>query len=154
MSRKLSVVTAEISLVAATAKTVLQITPAANQPVKVASWGVSFDGIVVTEEPVLCRLIRSTTAGTGGASPPTARYLDNDVSQSPQVTAAHNFTAEPTMGDLIDAFTIHPQTAYQVWFPEGWEPVVSLEAGTADWLNIECTAPAAVDVVAKMFIEE
>lgn len=151
---KSSIKTAEIALVAATAKTVLQITAAANRKVKVASWGISFDGIVVTEEPVLVELIRSTTAGTGSASPPTGTKLDDDEAGSIGYTAAHNFTAEPTMGDIVDAITVHPQGIYQIWFPESWEVYTSLEAGTADWLNIRCTAPSAVDVIAKMFCED
>lgn len=152
-SVKFSVVTAEIALVGATAKTVLQVAPAANHPIKISSWGCFFDGTSVTEEPVLCELIRSTTAGTGSASPPSPRPLDDDQGQTIQTTVAHNFTAEPTMGDLIDAFEVHPQAGMQLWFPMGWEPRVNAE-GTADWLNIRCTAPAGVNVLAKIFAEE
>ncbi len=151
---KSSVKTAEIAMVAATAKTVLQITAAANRKVKVASWGVSFDGIVVTEEPAVVELIRSTTSGTGAGSPPSGTLLDDDESGSVGYTAAHNFSAEPTMGDIVDAFTVHPQGLYQIWFPDSWEVYTSLEAGTADWLNIRVTAPSAVDVIAKLFCED
>ncbi len=155
MSVRFTVNTAEIAMVAATTKTILQVSPAANQKIKIASWGVSFDGIIVTEEPVLCELVRSTTAGTGAATPPVAKPLDDDFSGIIQTTIAHNFSAEPTMeANPLDSFTVHPQGLYQVWLPMGWEFKVSLEAGAADWLNIVVTAPAAVDVIGKFFIEE
>ncbi len=154
MSVRFTVNTAEIAMVAATLKTVLQVSPAADQKITIASWGVSFDGIIVTEEPALVQLVRSTSAGTGAGSPPVGRPLDDDFGGTIQTTVAHNFSAEPTLGSIVDSFTVHPQGLYQVWFPMGWEPKVSLEAGTADWLNIVVTAPAAVDVIAKLFVEE
>lgn len=140
--------TAEITLTAATAKTVLQLVAAANHRVKLLSWGVFFDGTSTTAEPVQVRLLRQTTAGTMSALTPTKR--DDSIADSLLTTAQHTATVEPTAGDLMEAIEVHPQQGYQAFYPLGGEVII----GGGDRLGIECTAPSGVNVRATAIFEE
>ena len=140
--------TAEVALTAATAKTVIQLVAAANHRVAVLGWGVFFDGTSVTAEPVQVRLLRQTTAGTASALTPVA--LDGSVGETIQTTAQHTATAEPTAGNVVDVAEVHPQQGYEVIYPLGQEVIL---AGGGR-VGIECTAPAGVNVRAKIRFEE
>jgi len=139
--------TAEIALTAATAKTVLQIVAAANHKVRVVGWGVFFDGIASAAEPVQVRLLRQTTAGTMSANTPKKIGTDAETLQT---TAQDTATAEPTAGDVLDVVEIHPQSGYEKILSPGRE--IKLPGGGR--LGIECTAPAGVNVRAKIEFEE
>jgi hypothetical protein len=140
--------TVEIALSAATAKTILQIVAPANHRLKVESWGVFFDGVSTTAEPVQVRLLRQTTAGTMSALTPVK--LDDSIGETLQTTAQHTATAEPTAGDVLDILEVHPQHGYEIFYPLGQEVIV----GGGDRLGIECTAPATVSVRGKIRYEE
>ena len=138
----------EIALVAATAKTVLQAVAPANHRVKIKEWGVFFDGTSVTGEPVVVQIIKQTTAGTMSALTPTKR--DSSLPETVLSTAQHTATVEPTTTDIIDEIEVHPQAGYEKIFPLGselWIPGGERRA-------IRCTAPANVNVNAKMVCEE
>lgn len=139
--------TVEVALAAATAKTIIQLVAPANHRVKVLGWGVSFDGTSATAEPVQVRLLRQTTAGTMSALTPV---LTRTAAETIQSTAQHTATAEPTAGDVLDAIEVHPQGAYEKQCIPGQEFVI----GTSGRIGIECTAPAIVNVRAKLFFEE
>ncbi len=140
--------TAEVALTAATAKTVVQIKAAANHRVAVLGWGVFFDGTSVTAEPVQVRLIRQSTAGTMSALTPVA--LDGDIALTLQTTAQHTATAEPTAGNVVDVIECHPQQGYEMIYPLGQEVILT----GGGYVGIECTAPATVNVRAKLRFEE
>lgn len=139
--------TTEIALTAATAKTVIQVVAAANHKVKLLRWGVFFDGTSATAEPVQVRLLRQSTAGTMSSLTPTKQTTD---SETVQTTAQHTATAEPTAGDVLDICEVHPQSGYEVVLtPDNYIWV----AGSGR-VGIECTAPAGVNVRAKIVFEE
>lgn len=140
--------TAEVALSAATAKTVLQLVAAANHRVKILRWGVFFDSVTPTAEPVQVELARQTTAGTMSANTPTK--LDDSLAESLQTTAQDNATAEPTKGDVLDVVEVHPQQGYEIIYPLGQEPII----GGGDRAGLICTAPATVNVRAKIIFEE
>lgn len=139
--------TSEIALAAATAKTVLQVVAASNHRVKVLRWGVYFDSTSGSAEPVQVRLLRQTTAGTMSSLTPTKL---STYSETVQTTAQHTATAEPTPSDVLDIAEVHPQQGYEVIFPQGQE----IEIGGGGRVGIECTAPAGVNVRAKIIFEE
>lgn len=139
--------TAEITLTAATAKTIVQLVAPANHRVKLLGWGVSFDGTSATAEPVQVRLLRQTTAGTMSSLTPVQT---RPVAETIQSTAQHTATAEPTAGDVLDVQEVHPQTGYEKQCVPGQEFVL---AGGGR-IGIECTAPAGVNVRGKLFFEE
>ncbi len=140
--------TVEISLVAATAKTVLYVKAPANQRIVIRGWGVFFSGISGTAEPVLCFLRRASTDATVTSLTPTKD--DPDIDQAIQSTAGYNASVEPTMSDVLDAANVHPQAGYEKIFPLGDEKII--EGGSR--CVIVCTAPAGVDVLPKIFFEE
>lgn len=139
--------TAAVALSAATAKTVVQIATVANHRVKILGWGVSFDGVSATAVPVRVRLLRQTSAGTMTALTPTKTATRAETLLT---TAQHTATAEPVAGDILDVINCHPQQGYEIKYTPGQEHVV----GGGGWLGIECTAPATVNVIAKIFFEE
>lgn len=140
--------TAEIALSAATAKTVLQVVAVANHRVVVKRVGVYFDGTSTTAEPVQVRLLRQTTAGTMSAL--TLVKLDNGIGDTLLTTAQHTATVEPTASDVLDVAEVHPQQSYEWIYPLYEEPII--DGGGR--IGIECTAPAAVNVRAKVIFEE
>lgn len=139
---------AEVALTAATQKTVVQIVAAANHRVKILGWGVFFDGISTTAEPVQAVLQRQSTAGTSSALTPVK--LDDSLAETLQTTARHTATVEPTSGDVVDAIEVHPQQGYEKLLPLGQEII----CGGGDRIGIRCTAPAGVNVRAKIIFEE
>lgn len=140
--------TTEVALSAATAKTVIQIVAPANHRLRVKRVGVFFDGTSVTAEPIQVRVLRQTTAGTMSALTPVP--LDKSLAETLLTTAQHTATAEPTAGDVVDVFECHPQQGYEIIYPLGDEIIVQ----GAGKLGIECTAPATVNVRAKIVFEE
>jgi len=139
--------TAEVALTAATAKTVLQLVAPTNQRLKLKRWGVFFDGTSGTAEPVQVRLLRQTNAGTMSSLTPVKQVAG---SETVQTTAQHTATAEPTAGDVIDVAEVHPQSGYEVIIP--FDMPVEVPGGGR--IGIECTAPATVNVRAKLVFEE
>lgn len=142
-----SAVTSEIALAAATAETVLQLVAAANHKVAVLGWGIFFDGIAVTAEPVQVVLMRQSDAGTMSAL--TCKQTQT-AAETIQTTAQHTATAEPSSSDILDVLEVHPQSGFEIKFPPGHE--IWVNGGTR--LGIVCTSPAIVNARAKMFFEE
>lgn len=138
----------EVALAAATAKTVLKIVAPANHRVAILGWGVSFDGISPTAEPVVVRLLRQTTAGTFTSLTPVK--ADGSLGETVQTTAGHTATVEPTAGNILKRVNVHPQSGYEEVVPLGQEFVL---AG-GEQVGIECTAPAAVNVIPYIKFEE
>lgn len=139
--------TAEIALTAATAKTVLQLVAPANQRLKIKGWGVFFDGTSASAEPVQARVLRQTTAGTMTSLTPVKTCAG---SETVQATAQHTATAEPTAGDVLDVVEVHPQSGFEKQIT----PDMKMEVPGGGRVGIECTAPAGVNVRAKIFFEE
>jgi hypothetical protein len=141
-------VTGEVSVSAATAKTVLQLVAPTNQRVAILGIGIYFKGTTVTNEPVTIKLERQTTAGT--MSSLTPRKVDDDIATNLQTTAQHTATAEPTSGNLLDQWYIHPQAGVEHDLPLGQEFII----GGGDRVGIVITADNAVTVMAKIRFEE
>ena len=138
--------TVEVALTAATAKTVLQVKAAANQRLRIKRWGVFFDGVAANAEPVQVRLLRQSNDGTISAITVYKQGVGSETIQ----TSAGTLTAEATAGDVIDVAEVHPQSGYEVVIP--FDMPIEVQGGTA--LGIECTAPADVNVRAKIIFEE
>lgn len=137
------------ALTAATARTVGQLVAAANQRVKITGFGLSFDGVSTTAQPVQVRILRQTDAGTTSAG--TITLLEKDLSSiTPQTTGRITATAEPTAGDVLRTFTIHPQTSYAEYFPFGQEIMIQASGR----VGIEVNAPAGVNVRGWIQAEE
>jgi hypothetical protein len=138
-----TVTTSKIALSASTAKTVLQLVAASTNALRVLSWGVYFDGVDPTGAPVLCRMLRQTTAGTMSAA--TVVGCNNAITYTPTATAQHTATAEPTAGAVIKSVLVHPQQGYE-WVAPSIEQAITVEKSTR--LGWECTAGGTVNVLA------
>jgi hypothetical protein len=139
--------TSEVALAAGITKTVLQIAAPANQRVKIKGWGIFFDGQTVTAAPVIVQIMRQLSAGTMTALTPLKRQV---AAETVQTTAAHTATLEPTNSDIIDVLEIHPQSGYEVQFPDGQEIIVP----GGGYLAIVVNAPEAVNCLPKFICEE
>ncbi len=139
--------TTEVALAIATAKTVIQIAAPSSQRLRLKRWGVFFDGVSATDEPVQVRLLRQTSAGTMTTLTPVKQSAGSETIQT---AAQHTATAEPTAGDVLDVAEVHPQSGYEVLIP--FDMSIEIPGGTR--VGIECTAPAAVNVRAKLVFEE
>lgn len=137
------------ALAAATAETIIQLVAPATIRGRLIEFGIGFDGIVSTAEPVDVRLLRQTTAGTASAG--TVNPLDVDAPAA-LVTAQITFTAEPTAGAVLGAWPLHPQGGMMVVKYDLWAEAPVIDVSTR--LGLECNAPAVVNCTAYMkFVE-
>lgn len=141
---------AEEALAAATAETILQLRGATTVKAKIIEWGISFDGVSATEAPVQVRLLRQTTDGTATGASEVVWDADNPTANC---TGFHSFTAEPTAGDVLAHYEIHPQGgSLVIQYPLGREP--TLDNATTSRIAIEANAPAVVNCTAYLVWEE
>lgn len=138
---------AEVALVAATAKTVLQLVAPANTVLAVGGFELSFDGVSNTAEPVIIQLLRQTTAGTMTSRTP---LKTKDRSTALAATGQENATANPTAGDILKTFHVHPQAG--VIYPFNIDGEIEIAGGARLGLNL--TAPANVNCLATINFEE
>lgn len=126
------------ALAATTAEVVLRVNAATDRPVDVAEIGVSFNGVDNTAVPVLVELLRLADNGTMTAVTPVKQ--NDSLAEGIGATAAKPDSAEPTTGDVLRTWYVHPQTGLVEVFPPDARPVV----GGGDRIGIQCTAPAGV----------
>lgn len=163
--RLLIATTNEIALVAATQKTVLQLrVPSASQktPIEVLEWGVYFDGVSVTAEPIVVNLVTQDNDGSGTAITFNGgRYQQANLDHTgtpvtPNTTAHEDFSTQPTgTYHILDAVEVHPQQGYEKIYPLGQERRIPPGTTTnRHRIAIACTAPANVNVRAKLVFVE
>ena len=136
--------TPEVALVGTTLKTAIEITAGANHRALIESLGFFFDGVLGTDAPVVCSLVRIGTTGTGTAGTPVKR--DPDMSETLQVDFKYNFTVEPTGKTILKSWNIHPQSGYEYIFP--LTSLYPIPGG--DLLGVQFTAPVAVNVIVSV----
>lgn len=139
----------EVSLSAATAKTVLGWKAHANSGLLLTYFEVSFDGVSATAEPVLVEIAYCTWAtnspGTNSTSVTPAQELGRVMAVG--ATAGKNWTTEPTVLTVLREQSIPAFGGVVLYdYPLGKEPDCALGEGFA----IRCTAPANVSVRATM----
>jgi hypothetical protein len=153
MSGRYSITTeGEEALAAATAETVLQLRGATTTKAKLRQWSISFDSTSATAEPVLVRLLRQTTDGTGTGA--TEAKWDPD-SPAAACTGFHTFSStEPTSGDILEEHLVYPGgVPLIVQYPQdGFEP--TLDDAATSRIGITVNAPASVNVVATLVWDE
>lgn len=130
-------------------ETVLQLRGATAVKAKVIEWGIAFDSISATAEPVRVRLLRQTTDGTATGATEVAWDPGNPTANC---TAFHTFTAEPTPGEVLMETHVHPQAGLIIQYPLGREPTLGNAATSR--IAIDVLAPAAVNCTAYLVWEE
>lgn len=110
-------------------KTLLQVATPSGTDIRVIAWGVSFDGVVVTDPPGQVTLIDVDVAASVTTLTPT-EYGSDDNQASLCVGGAsatgYNASGEGTItgSRILGGEEIHPQTGYEVWIPERYQPRV------------------------------
>lgn len=135
------------ALAAATAETIIQGVASASKSVRLVRWGISFNGVSVTDAPVLVELLRLTSAGTSSAFTPVK--LD-PASDAPLMTARTSHTAEPTAGDVIEKHYVSPTSLLVMQYAFD-ERVTVAPSGR---LGIRVLAANAVNASAFLIFEE
>lgn len=129
-------------------KTLLQLIAAANHAIEIVEISYSGHGVNNTHQPHLIELVRQTTAGTMTAL--TTVKADDSVADSLDTTAQHTATAEPTAGDVLRAWTVHPQTG-MIYQLHDLAPIV---VGAGDRVGLRVTAADSIIVDAYIaFVE-
>jgi hypothetical protein len=149
MASVYSVTTETEEALTTSVETVVQLRGATTVKAKIIEWGISFDGVSSTGEPVRVRLLRQTTDGTGSGATEVAWDPDNPTANC---TAFHTFSAEPTAGEVLAEMHIHPQSGIVIQYPLGREPVIDNAATSR--VAIDVLAPAAVNCTAYLVWEE
>jgi hypothetical protein len=148
MARLRAVVTTEGEIASGTsAKTLLQLVAAANHKVAVKGFSISMDGTSVTAEPVQVDLLRQTSGGSMTSATPVA---EDSSSETIQTTAQKNASSEPTGGNVIRRYNVHPQTGLEVRFNADDE--ILIPGGGR--LGLRVTAAATVNCLAHVTFEE
>ncbi len=148
-SRTYSVVAGSTALVAATAKTAIELATGATITNNIVQYSVSFNGAPGTAVPVTVEWITYTTTGTGTA------YTPNKISSPPGpasvTTAKVNMTAEGTGSiTVIDSQFVPPTSGVAYQFPLGRE----IAMGASAFLGLRLTAPVAVNYLVTIYFEE
>jgi len=110
-------------------KTLLQVATPSTTNLQILGWGISFDGIVVTDPAGVVVLIDTNVAATVTTlTPDKWGSDDNPASLCVGGTAltGYNASAEGTItaSRLLDAQNVHPQTGYSIWFPADTRPLI------------------------------
>lgn len=140
----------DIALTAATAKTVMNVINGSNGLIRIIEFGLSFDGVSSTAEPVTIELCNSTQATAGTGTSHTILQTGGPT-RTVQATALRNYSAEPTVLTVLKRWLVHPQAGIVMQFPLGREPE---QVTTADGLCLRVTAPATLNCQGYMEFEE
>ena len=147
---------ANVALVAATAKTVLAVLAPATFGVDLRGFTVAFDGVTTTDKPVLvevCSLTGATNSTPGTNNTNENANIDQFYGRVivAGFTAFSASTAEPTVLSPIEQLLLTPNGGtYKYDWPLGETPDSAVSQGFA----IRCTAPtSAVNVRAAMRFE-
>lgn len=133
------------ALAAATAETIIQLVTPSTVRARLIEFGVFFDGVTSTAEPVDVALSRQTTAGTASAG--TVSPLDAGAPTG-LTTAQITFTVEPTTTIELGRWMVHPQGGALVIKYDLWAEAPVMNVSTR--LALICTAAAVVNVSAYM----
>lgn len=98
--------TSDVSLVAATAKTVLSWINGATRRSRILEVQLGFNSQTSTDGAVLIEVVRFTTDGTGSAVTPVALDPGNPAAIG---TSKFNYSAEPTTPTVLHTDRITPQ---------------------------------------------
>lgn len=139
--------TGSTALVAATPKTLIELTSTANVPPEWISCDITFNGVSASAVPVTVDFCTYAATGTGTA------YVPKKFGQAVGVAATTvkiNDTVEPTTPTVLFSWFIPPTSGVMYQWPLGrelFQPVSTIQ-------GIRLTAPAAVNAIVTLTIEE
>jgi hypothetical protein len=138
-------------------KTLLQVATPSTTGLYVVAWGISFDGIVVTDSPIPVSFIDVDVAATVTSFTPEKWGDDNDEASlcvGSTTATGYNATVEGTIGAsrLLDAQEVHPQSGYSLWYPDSNKKMPRVKLSR--FLRIRSLAPAGVNCIPWIIWEE
>ena len=144
-----------VSLSAATAKTVLGVKSNAAFGLDLTKFRVSFDGVTASAVPALIEVCYCTfgasapgTNSTSLTAPAPSQVYGRALTHG--ITAAKNWTTEPTTITVLEEFLLTPNGGTLLYdWPLGTSPDCALGEGFA----LRITAPASVNCRAAMWFE-
>ena len=143
--------TTEALLASSSEKALIRITAPASASIKIKEWGVFFDGVSVTAEPVVVKLICSGTTETGMTTHvPVRRNSRITASQCVVQTLGASCCTLDSSG-IYCIREVHPQSGYQEKFAYGDEIVVS---GTSGTIALHVISPSSVYAIGEIVYEE
>lgn len=143
-----SLVPGQVTLVAATARTVVQIIAPTNQRVLLKQLEIYGNSTSGSATPVYGRLLVQTSAGTMSSLTPSKHNAADD--ETIQSTASHTATVEPSASTVKRTFFFHPQAGLIMPFPPGQE--IPIIGGTR--LGLELTSVEGATVTPTILCEE
>ncbi len=148
-------IVAGAALVAATAKTAVNLITGAGSPGVITELGVSFDGVSSSAVPVLVELCSSTQGAAGTSTALTPLQVRGFPPSASVSTAGVNYTVEPTTLVVTRHWYVSPTSGMILQFPLGREVEGLITAATAGkgWA-LRLTAPAIVNYKAYYEFEE
>lgn len=141
-----------VALTAATAKTVVNVIAGANSLFRITEMSVSFDGATATGVPAIVDLFYCTQAGAGTPGTTPSPTQIRGATRTVQATGGLAYSAEPTVITALKSWFVPVfNGTFVLQFPLGREPeqIVTLDA-----YGLRITAPAVVNVIAYLEIEE
>lgn len=139
-----------IALVAATAKSIVEIATGANDRAKIVEWSLTFDGVTATAVPVKCEIGRFSAGVTTATT--LAGGKEDAGEGTPGVTSKHSTSAEGA--GAIDAsakiLRLPPTSGMIYQSPLGRETILGLSA----FWRMRLTAAAVVNVTFHVTWEE
>lgn len=145
------VTTGSTALVAATAKTAIEIATGAGISNTWPQIDISFNGATSTAVPVLVELCTYTGTGTGTAITFAAAHRANvSTAYNPTSTVKVNMSAEGAGTVVVASWFVHPQAGITLQFPLGRE----FGMGVSMFKGIRLTAPAIVNYEANLWFCE
>lgn len=145
--------TAAVALTAATAKTILGVRAGAAFGVDLRRITVGFDGVTASAVPVLVEVVYATFATNAPGTNSTSRTAIQTYGRvlASGVTAASNWTAEPTVLTSLEEILLTPNGGLLV---VEFAPDKSFDTALNEGFALRCTAPAAVNVRATLDFEK
>ncbi len=143
---------AVIALAAATAKSVIGVSAPAQFGVDLTKCRIAFDGATSTAVPVQVELCYATFATNGPGTNSTSITPQQVYGRSITAgfTAASNWTAEPTVLTVIDAWSLAAYGGTVIYdLPFGTTP----DSAVSNGFVIRCTAPAVVSCRPTLWFE-
>jgi hypothetical protein len=141
---------ADVSLTAATAKTVLGVLAPSSFGLDLIEASVSFDGTTAGFEPVLVEICYATFAtnppGTQSTSVTPVQKYGRTIAHGCTAARSWNAANEPTVLTPFKEVLIHPQAGVVYQIPLGQTP----DSDVSDGFAIRVTAPNAVACRAEL----
>ncbi len=141
----------QTALPAGSSLTVCRVKAPSNQRVKILGYGVFFDGISNSAQPVQIQIGRISA---DVASPAALTILPNEeeLTETFQTSAVQSTSHanEPTYSSYLKTLAVHPQLGYEYLSPQGQEVVIK----GGGMLGIVINAPATVNARGYVMFEE